>query len=503
MAAQVSESDLIQATALKEKGNALLVQAKYSQAAEAYTEALALSPTAILYSNRAQALIKLEAYGAAILDAIEAITLDPTYIKAYYRRGSSYFALSKFKLALKDFKKAHTYAPQDADALKKYKECDKRVKEEAFLAAIETETISDQQLSTNIENIVVDLSKYDGPVLQCDAENKPVVTMEWVKTVIEHFRAQKLLHRKFVCQLLLAAKDLFMQLPSLVHIPLPTKADGSGPGTVTVCGDTHGQFYDLLNVFEIGGFPSEENPYLFNGDFVDRGSFSFENVMTLILIKLACPSALHMSRGNHETKNMNKIYGFEGEVRHKYDEVTMNLFTQVFQSLPLAAVVQNAVFVVHGGLSTQPDLTLSDITQINRLREPPESGLMSDLLWADPQPLPGRSPSKRGVGFAFGPDFTEAFLQRNNLQLLVRSHEVKDEGYVEEHGGKCITVFSAPNYCDQMGNKGAMMVISEDKEGGGEGGGGSGLVRWRFTKFDSVPHPPMPPMRYANNMMGL
>ena len=125
--------------------------------------------------------------------------------------------------------------------------------------------------------------------------------MEFVKECIEHFRAQKLLHRKFVCQLLLAARAMFAALPSLLRVPLPTLPTG-GEGTVTVCGDTHGQYYDLLNIFEIGGFPSETNPYLFNGDFVDRGSFSFENVMTLILIKLACPAALHMTRGNHETK---------------------------------------------------------------------------------------------------------------------------------------------------------------------------------------------------------
>ena len=143
---------------------------------------------------------------------------------------------------------------------------------------------------------------------------------------------------------------------------------------------------------------------------------------------------------------MNKVYGFEGEVKHKYDELTFSLFTRVFQAMPLATVIHGAVFVVHGGLSTQENLRLENIEAITRGCEPPESGLMSDLLWADPQPLPGKAPSKRGVGFAFGPDYTAAFLERNGLKLLVRSHEVKDEGYVEEHGGKCITVFSAPNY---------------------------------------------------------
>ena len=115
---------------------------------------------------------------------------------------------------------------------------------------------------------------------------------------------------------------------------------------------------------------------------------------------------------------------------------------------------------------------------------------MADLLWSDPQSIKGRSPSKRGVGFSFGPDYTNAFLEKNNLQLVVRSHEVKDDGYVVEHEGKCITIFSAPNYCDQMGNKGAFIRFREN-------------MKPNFTQFDSVPHPDIPPMRYAGNVFGL
>lgn len=335
---------------------------------------------------------------------------------------------------------------------------------------------------------------------------------------------------RYVLQILLLAKDHFNKEPSLLRLRLPVQSkedresntsigatdgssisfesDGDEVGHFTVCGDTHGQFYDLLNIFAKGGFPSETNPYLFNGDFVDRGSFSFETAFTLLAIKLACPKGLFMLRGNHETKNMNKIYGFEGEVHHKYDSTVMQHFAAVFRWLPLAAVISNnegpnplSVFVVHGGLSTNIASTdadskgvgavsLSTIEAVVRGREPPESGLMSDLLWSDPQPLNGRSLSKRGVGFSFGPDYTAAFLEKNNLQLLVRSHEVKDEGYVVEHDGKCITIFSAPNYCDQMGNKGAFIRFRND-------------MKPHFTQFESSPHPNIPPMRYAGNMFGL
>ena len=447
---------------------------------------------AILLSNRAQALIKIESYGTAIADADEAIAQDPSYIKAYFRRGSANYALSKFKLAKADFNNVLKRMPGDAAATKLFKECDKRLKEEQFVAAMGYgDPVEDESNQLDqIANIPLDLSKYDGPVLPHDTEGKPVVSMDFVKECIQYLKAQKLLHRKFVCELLVAARNMFKALPSLLRVPLPALPDGSGTGTVTVCGDTHGQYYDLLNIFEIGGFPSEINPYLFNGDFVDRGSFSFENVMTLILVKLACPAALHMTRGNHETKNMNKLYGFEGEVLHKYDAATMELFTEVFQALPLAAVVEGAVFVTHGGLFTADGVTLADIERLDRFREPPEGGgLMSDLLWSDPQPFPGRAPSKRGVGQSFGPDVTAAFLAGNGLQLLVRSHEVKDEGYEIAHDGYAVTVFSAPRYLDQMDNKGAFIKFDD-------------ALTPAFTVFDASPHPPVRPMAYSSMFMG-
>jgi serine/threonine-protein phosphatase 5 len=240
----------------------------------------------------------------------------------------------------------------------------------------------------------------------------------------------------------------------------------------------------------MNGWPDATNPYLFNGDFVDRGSFSTEVILTLLLWKLHDPSCIYLSRGNHETKNMNKIYGFEGEVKAKFDDKIFQLFLEVFEWLPLAAVIGNKVFVTHGGLPVEPDVSLDDIRNIKRGMEPPEKGLMSDLLWSDPQPFMGKSPSKRGVGFAFGPDITKDFLSRNNLNLLVRSHEVKDEGYLVEHNGQTITVFSAPNYCDTMGNKGAYIHFDCTMDP-------------KFTQFDAVPHPNVKPMAYAAGMRGM
>ncbi len=274
-----------------------------------------------------------------------------------------------------------------------------------------------------------------------------------------------------------------------MEISIPDESDEKPSPHVTVCGDTHGQFYDVMNIFELNGYPSASNPYLFNGDFVDRGSFSVEVILTFLLFKLACPESIYLTRGNHETKNMNRIYGFEGEVKAKFDDKIFDLFLEVFCQLPLAAVIEKKVFVTHGGIPVEP-VSLEEIKRIKRGCEPPEKGLMSDLLWSDPQPMEGKSPSKRGVGFSFGPDITKAFLETNNLNLLVRSHEVKDEGYLVEHGGKTITVFSAPNYCDSIGNKGAFIHFGKDLEP-------------QFTQFKEVPHPSIRPMCYAAGMGGL
>lgn len=129
------------------------------------------------------------------------------------------------------------------------------------------------------------------------------------------------------------------------------------------------------------------------------------------------PDHFHLLRGNHESKTMNQMYGFQGEVESKYNSKLFELFTEVFCFLPLSAVINKKVFVTHGGLFSQDGVKLEDIKKIDRNRQPPDEGLMCELLWSDPQPFPGRAPNKRGVGIAFGPDVTENFLKDNGLGL--------------------------------------------------------------------------------------
>uniref|UniRef100_A0A8C9I0A6 Serine/threonine-protein phosphatase T n=1 Tax=Piliocolobus tephrosceles TaxID=591936 RepID=A0A8C9I0A6_9PRIM len=258
--------------------------------------------------------------------------------------------------------------------------------------------------------------------------------------------------------------------------------------TLTVCGDLHGQFYDLLNIMKINNYPSENNSYLFNGDFVDRGSFSVEVIIFLYLAKLTFPNNVHLTRGNHETNDMNKLYGFLGELQAKYDEKMHMLFSDSFKFLPLAYVLNNSIFICHGGIPSKINTTLADIEKIDRNTEPPDEGIMTDLLWADPNEDTGFKPSKRGIGYSFGVDITEKFLKANNLSNIIRSHEVRDNGYAIEQNGLLYTVFSAPNYCDVMKNKGAFLKFKGNS------------IKPECVTFSEVPHPNIPSLKYAHNL---
>lgn len=202
-----------------------------------------------------------------------------------------------------------------------------------------------------------------------------------------------------------------------------------------------GQFFDLLEIFRLNGYPSDTHAYLFNGDFVDRGSWSTEVALLLYAYKWLRPNLFFLNRGNHEADDMNRAYGFEGECKAKYNERTFKLFSESFSALPLATLIGDKYLTLHGGLFSDDKITLDDIRKFNRhnQRQPGQQGLMMEMLWTDPQVLPGRGPSKRGVGLQFGPDVTKRFCDNNNLSAVIRSHEVRMEGYEVEHDGRCIT----------------------------------------------------------------
>jgi serine/threonine-protein phosphatase 5 len=194
---------------------------------------------------------------------------------------------------------------------------------------------------------------------------------------------------------------------------------------------------------------------------------------------------------------MNGLYGFEKECATKYNQTMFEEVSEFFNTLPLGHILNGRVLVVHGGLFADPQMTIERFQSVNRFCQPPDVGPFNDILWSDPMDQRGLAPSPRGVTSTFGPDITDRFLRANNLEILIRSHQVQENGYAIQHGGKCVTVFSAPNYIGQMGNKGAVCNITFKPDG-------SVIQPLGFTPFDAQPIPAKyRPMRYASAFSGL
>ncbi|GAM20753.1 hypothetical protein SAMD00019534_039280 [Acytostelium subglobosum LB1] len=466
---RVQKSDEYKAIA-----NKLFLEQNFDKAVEEYSKAITYQPTAILYANRAFCHFKKEFFVLSLQDAIKATELDAKYIKGYYRLGSAQMALGNYKEAKQCFQTVVKQFPNDAEGRLKLKTCDSLIRTKAFEDAIKCSNESYFK-SLDYESMIVEES-YKGPHFHGED-----ITLDFVKEMLEHMKAQKYIHKKYVCKILKKSFDIFSKMPSLVDIDHETTQN------ITICGDTHGQFYDLLHIFELNGMPSKDKPYLFNGDFVDRGSFSVEVILALLAFKLLYPDHMHLTRGNHESIDMNRFYGFQGEVLAKYSEMVFDLFTELFTWFPLAFCLDKEYLVVHGGLFGKDGVTLDDIRNINRTSpDANDNELLQCLLWSDPQTSPGIAPSSRGVGVYFGPDVTRKFLKDNNLCGVIRSHEVKENGYQIDNDGSIITIFSAPNYCDQSGNLGAYINFDKDN--------------LKFTTFTEVPHPDVRPMYYAKGM---
>jgi len=230
---------------------------------------------------------------------------------------------------------------------------------------------------------------------------------------------------------------------------------------VTICGDIHGQFHDLVELFNVGG-DSPATQYLFLGDFVDRGFYSVETFLLLLALKVRYPDRITLIRGNHESRQITQVYGFYDECLRKYGSINVWRYcTEIFDYLSLSAIVNDRVFCVHGGLSPSV-ATLDNIRIIDRKQEVPHDGAMCDLLWSDPEEIEGWGLSPRGAGYLFGGDVVSEFGHKNNIDLIARAHQLVMEGYKQMFDDKLVTVWSAPNYCYRCGNLAAILEIDEN-----------------------------------------
>nr|POF12172.1 serine/threonine-protein phosphatase pp1 isozyme 4 [Quercus suber] len=216
----------------------------------------------------------------------------------------------------------------------------------------------------------------------------------------------------------------------------------------------------LTNLKLKNGFPPNAN-YLFLGDYVDRGKQSLETICLLLAYKIKYPENFFLLRGNHECASINRIYGFYDECKRRFNVRLWKIFTDCFNCLPVAALIDDKILCMHGGLS--PDLTnLDQIRNLTRPTDVPDSGLLCDLLWSDPgRDVKGWGMNDRGVSYTFGPDRVSDFLMKNDMDLVCRAHQVVEDGYEFFAERQLVTIFSAPNYCGEFDNAGAMMSVDD------------------------------------------
>ncbi|RYP13966.1 hypothetical protein DL767_010488 [Monosporascus sp. MG133] len=293
----------------------------------------------------------------------------------------------------------------------------------------------------------------------------------------QHFYREGRLTEEQALWIIKKGTELLQAEPNLLEMDAP----------ITVCGDVHGQYYDLMKLFEVGGDPAETR-YLFLGDYVDRGYFSIECVLYLWSLKIHYPKTLWLLRGNHECRHLTDYFTFKLECKHKYSEAVYDACMESFCSLPLAAVMNKQFLCIHGGLS--PELhTLDDLRNIDRFREPPTQGLMCDILWADPLEDFGQEKTNeffmhnhvRGCSYFFSYPAACNFLEKNNLLSVIRAHEAQDAGYRMYRKTRTtgfpsvMTIFSAPNYLDVYNNKAAVLKYENNV--------------MNIRQFNCTPHP--------------
>eukprot|EP01065_Artemidia_motanka_P026792 TRINITY_DN3202_c5_g1_i1.p1 TRINITY_DN3202_c5_g1~~TRINITY_DN3202_c5_g1_i1.p1 ORF type:complete len:306 (+),score=36.65 TRINITY_DN3202_c5_g1_i1:99-1016(+) len=238
------------------------------------------------------------------------------------------------------------------------------------------------------------------------------------------------------------------------------------PAPVSICGDIHGQFRDLIELFKVGG-EVPKTRYIFMGDFVDRGYNSLETLTLLLLLKAKHPDSITLLRGNHESRQITSIYGFYDEIQRKYGcALPWQWCAEVFDAMSLAAVVEQKAFCVHGGLSPEV-VSLDQIRVLRRMCEIPNEGAFCDLMWSDPaEEVDTWAVSPRGAGYLFGEKVAAEWCRRNNLEVVCRAHQLVQDGFKYHYEADVksysfMTVWSAPNYCYRCGNVAAILELNE------------------------------------------
>jgi serine/threonine-protein phosphatase 5 len=452
----------------KDRGNEYFKTGNYTQALENYNEGYMIGSSllsgsidsesteikhelALILHNIAVVQFKLMNYLESV-SYVEELARFKVVEKLTTRRCMAYFKLGEHKKALDIYKKLRgkEACPGLSKAVKQLK-------------------------SEIIESFHTVLRVSPNSELYSYVEDEGLrVDRRFLRDMVLFLTEGNILEARYVVSILRDGYSCHSNLDNIIFV------DYTKQENIIVFGDTHGQFLDTLHAFSgINGHMFSRDKewmfdaskkYIFNGDFVDRGPSSVENFIFLIALKLLYPQNIFLNRGNHEFHEMNLSMGFYDELRKKYPLSYDNLFScflEVFSVLPLATVISRNVLVVHGGLPERTldlqsilDLDRRTVTSINLGK------IYEGLMWSDPGEIEGALPSKRGVGIVFGKGITRKFLLENKLSLIVRSHEYTNGGVKTNHDGRVVTVFSAPNYCNEV-SKGAFLVLKKPGDGRG------------------------------------
>ena len=248
------------------------------------------------------------------------------------------------------------------------------------------------------------------------------------------------------------SKEILMKESSILEISPP----------ITLVGDIHGQFQDLMEIFYQQGYPKDGISFIFIGDYVDRGLNSVEVLLTLLILKIQFPKQIFLTRGNHESRMITQQYGFYDEILRKYgSSVVWQYFMEVFDTIPLGGLINNKIYCLHGGLSPTNN-NIDEIKKVDRFGDIPRNGLSCDMLWSDPEDRNGWAINSRGAGYTWGYDCSEEFLHINNLKFISRAHQLVMKGYNWCHNKQVLSIFSAPNYCYRCGNEAAIIEIEDE-----------------------------------------
>jgi len=267
----------------------------------------------------------------------------------------------------------------------------------------------------------------------------------------------------YISQILRKAEEIFKEENLLLEFNLD-----DSKSEVWVIGDIHGNLETLQRLIEIIDGKKPEF-VIFLGDIVDRGTNQLECLILVLALKIRYPNRYYLLKGNHETLEMNKAYGFFQEFEYRYNnQIKFDEVLAVYNVLPFCALINKGILCLHGGIP-------EDVAILKKLKGLKPRNIVSvfktiakslvQIMWNDPKTnLRGFTESFRGLGIkSFGEDVFNDFMKENSLKYIIRAHEVFPEGYKWFFNERLLSIFSSANYRGTLTPNPASYAIIRNK----------------------------------------